>query len=167
MKNKFIFIWLAVFLVAFGLTIIAEVNLRREKRERAELHLLNTLQGGLSAFLDTGGQLPTSWMQLSNAVNSELAVEICKNNQLPPPTELYTVLQTPTNLDDYHHCVFLVRSKSARWPRQGRWVVGVGFGWTRAPNGQPLSSSSCNKLYRTWVSEDYLPANIRSQLARQ
>jgi hypothetical protein len=160
MKWK-IFLWPAV-ISALALYFLVLLPFRRheEIKRRAELHLLNTIQGQVGSSLDSGGQLPTNWLSLSNVVDWNLIVGICERYQLPPPTELYTVLKHPIDLDPYHRSVFLVRSEARGWParERGRWVVGVCFRWPGQFDGDS------NRVDRSWFPEKDLPPEVRSQL---
>ena len=154
-----IFLWPAV-ISALALYFLVFLPFRghdghEEIKRRAELHLLNAIQGRVGSSLDLGGQLPTNWLSLSNVVDWNLIVEICEHYQLPPPTELYTVLKHPIDLDPYHRSVFLVRSEARGWPAQvrGRWVVGVCF-----------FDGDSNRVDRSWFPEKDLPPEVRLQL---
>lgn len=155
-------------LIILYLTVIGPAIERERMRTRAELHLLNTIKAGVSQHLYAGGELPTNWLSLSNAVDWELAVSICERYHLPPPTELYTVLRKPVDLDNYFHSVFLVRTKPCNQPGDGsgRWVLGLGH-YSMDSSGQFRPVSRSNEVYRTWVSEGQLPSEIRSQLTNQ
>jgi hypothetical protein len=154
--------WTLAIVVVLYLVVVLPWNARAEKSRRAELHLLNTIQGMLHSHLDAGGPLPTNWASLSNAVNWELLARICEYNHLPPPTELYTVLPRPIDLNPYHRSVFLVRTEPRRWPAQerGRWVMGVCFRWP----DQPVFNNDTNRVDRNWFPEKLLPAAVRAQL---
>ena len=152
-----IILWPAVIIV-LALYLLVLLPFRghaghEEIKRRAELQLLNTIQGQVGSSLDSGGQLPTNWLSLSNVVDWNLIVDICERYQLPPPTELYTVLKHPIDLDPYHRSVFLVRSEARGWPAQarGRWVVGVCF-----------FDGDSNRVDRSWFPEK----DLRLKFAR-
>ena len=165
MKAKSIIGWFII--IAAGLYFFLYLPWRaaEEKKQRAELHLLNTLDGQIHAHLDAGGALPTNWPGVSNAVNWELIVKICEHNGLRPATELYTVLPRPVRMDIPQLTVFLVRTESRRWParERGRWVMGRGS----RPLEYRHSPSDTNHVDRHWIPEQYLPPEILSQLPRR
>jgi hypothetical protein len=163
MRDKSLFCWAVGGLLVVCCFLLLSNRAVEEKQRRAELHFLNVIQGQIySHLVDSGGQLPTDWTSLSNAVNWKMVAGICEYNHLPPPTELYTVLPQPIDFDSYHRSIFLVRSKSRGWPamKRGRWVVGVGFRWP----GQPFFNGDSNRVSRAWVPDGYLPAQVQSQL---
>src|SRR5436190_481464 len=102
MKWKAFFWCIVVSGLAVYVLLVRPVRVSEEKKRRAELHLLNTIQGQIQAHLDSGGELPASWAGLSNAVDWKLVAGICEYNQLPPPEELYTLLPHPIDFDSYH-----------------------------------------------------------------
>lgn len=134
-------------LILTVLLLVYFVGIIKEKSRRAELHTLDVIRGRLEIQLEAGGPLPTSWQELSNSLSYSNAPIY----GLAPLSECYAFLSKPyLNIHVKTSLVFLVRSKSCRWPgdTDGRWVL----------------ATSSNRVYRTWFPEDYLPAEIRSQL---
>lgn len=150
-------------LVLVCLVVVSATREREEKRRRAEIHMLKTIQGGIRSHLDAGGQLPTNLVALSNSVNWQLVVDISKHNKLPPPTECYTVLQEPIFYSDYQRTgfIFLVRSKPRKWVRNelGRWALVKG----QASVNDLGPAGSSNRVFRVWLYESNLSPKIRLQ----
>ncbi len=167
MKARILVFRVVPILVLAYFVIIIPLRARDEKRRRAELHLLNLIQGQVTSHLDTGGQWPTNWASLSNAVNWELEMRICQYNQLPLPTDLYVVLPQPIDFNDYHRSIFLVRSKARTWAGQsrGRWVIGRYYDGRERVYRKPRGST--NRLQRAWYPEELLPIQVRSYLSAQ
>ena len=134
----------------------------RDRRVRAELHLLNLIRVGLMQHFWQGGECPTNWLMLSNAIDSKAVTECARYNRLGDPSERYTVLGTPVR----HHeagttgLVFVVRSE----PHNGVY-------WTLAMvdyGGLPSVRGGTNTEVRRWhFKRNELPPQIRDQLKAQ
>jgi hypothetical protein len=165
MKRKIIFWPALICALLLCFVIILPIREEGKRKRKAEIRLLNLIQGQIRSHLDSGGQLPTNWIAISNA-NPEswkLFTEICEYNWFPPLTEFYTILPHsidlgPTNLG-YARSVFLIRSSSCKWPgrERGRWVC-----FSSTPKRPEIFGS--NLVSRTWIPDKDLPPRIQSQL---
>ncbi len=156
------FILVSIFLIGACLAVIIPAREREQLRERAELYMLDTLKAAVSNMRYLGEPLPTNWANLSNTVESaklfDRARGICEYNHLPPPEEIYTVLARKVANPGWEGgFVFMVRSKPRRW-------AGLGNGrWALIADPKPGHPTEM----RVWLPEDYLPSEIRSQLANK
>ena len=160
MKGLKWFLFAAFVFLCVYLGIVVRGEKSAEKHRRAELTLLNTIEMSVSVHLDKGGQLPTNWMSLSNTMDWNSVVVACEHNHLPPPMESYVMLAHPAiNLDTGGLC-FLLSSKPTRWPARGvgRWALIAG------PTEFAGKPGPEYKILRTWLPEDSLSPEIRSQL---
>lgn len=164
MKSWALLLLIVVLLVLLYLAVISPARERAEKHRRAEIFLLDTIGVGVSQHLDAGGQLPTKWLGLSNSVDWPRVSGICEYNHLPPPEESYRVLANAMTNEATGGFCFLVASKPASWPARGigRWALVVSP--KPLPTGWP-GMESTNRILRTWLPENYLTPEIRSQLA--
>ena len=162
MKARIVFLS-SIALIFLYLAIISPAINRARQHQRAELYLLDTIKAKVSQALDAGGQLPTNWISLSNSVDWDLVLGICEYNHLPPPAESYTVLKRAVTNEVTGGFCFLLSSKPTKWPamRVGRWALVVG------PRQLPAGSQgreSTNTIWRTWLPEEFIKAEIRTQL---
>jgi hypothetical protein len=167
MKHKICYILISVYLVGGYLAVVIPAREREQLRNRAELHMLNTLKAGVSKMRYAGEPLPTNWASLSNSAELFDKVRgVCEYNHLPPPDEMYTILArkviNPLREGGF---VFVVRSKPCKWGSQGngRWVLVAD---PKAPMAFSGAGTS-NDILRLWLPEDYLPPEIRSQLVNK
>jgi hypothetical protein len=126
-----------------------------DQRRRNELAILELIQAGILEQLNKGGELPTNWFSLSNLVNWEVVNGKAQYSFGSQVTDVYSTLSRPTVSTNCFTpgLIFLVRSKPCAWPGRdtGRWVL----------------ASSSNRVFRYWLPENCLPAEIRSQLTNQ
>lgn len=136
--------WLVFFFIGCC-ALLSGALLWREslaKRERAEIHLLNTLQSVLIGNLPDQPELLKGWDMITNLPQWSLMQSICEQNHLPQPQELYMFPeQTMTQRNHPEWKVFLLRSKpTGSSSHYGRWGLAV----------------SSNNIYRVWVAESEL-----------
>ncbi len=160
MKNLKWFLVAVCILFCVYVGIIVPAEERSEKHRRAELSPIDYIMTGVALHLDKGGQLPTNWMSLTNMMDWQWLMYACEHNHLPPPMESYVMLAHPAiNLDTGGLC-FLLSSKPTRWPARGvgRWALIAG------PTEFAGKPGPEYKILRTWLPEDSLSPEIRSQL---
>jgi hypothetical protein len=165
MKRWLWFVLISIVSVFVCLGLFYPVLERGPLKMRAEVRMLDVIRGGVSAELDSGGQLPTNWMSLSNSVNWDKVLGMCESYHLPPPTETYSVLAQKVTNTAYAHSgglFFLVRSKPYRSsPKHvGRWAL------TADPKPIGLGPSRFG-IYRVWLPEDAVTPAMSSQLTNQ
>jgi len=167
MKIKTRLLLVTIFLICAYLTVIIPAEKRERLRNRAELHMLDTLKAGVSNTRYAGEPLPTNWAILSNSVELfGLARNICEHYHLPPPDEMYTILARKViNPGREGGFVFVVQSKPCKWGGngRGRWALIADPKATMEFSGMRTS----NDILRLWLPEDYLPPEIRSQLVNK
>jgi hypothetical protein len=118
MKDRVWFLPLAVVLI-FGPLCVGRQQ--GEKQSRTVIHLLDVISAGVGNKLEAGEPLPTNWMTLSNSVNWDLLLDICKSHNLPHVTNLFTILPDPplivvsnayvTNMLVYGGPIFLIATR--------------------------------------------------------
>ena len=141
----------AVVFAYLCLLIFDGVRADADKRRRGELQSLDLVGAGVSQYLNQGGNIPTNWLALSNAVIGSLGIGPYQFNPVPFTAERYIVLARPVAFSNvfYPGSIFLVRSKPQGWgSHSGRWVL-IG---------------SSNRVSRTWIGDKYLIPEIRSQI---
>ena len=148
---------IGVFWIVVHALVISPAKAREEQRTRTELFALDAIRGRIQYQLDLGGQLPTNWAGLSNSLISEGGVGF------PLPMDKYTVLSKaiPYQNQSYRGAVFLVRSEPEKRSPSGwgRWALLAG-----QSRGADPGSKTLTNLLRTWIKEDELPPEIRSQV---
>ena len=142
----------SVVVLVLCFNIFSQLKDRAAKRRRAELQMLDTIKAGVFDHISSGGELPTNWQSLSNVVRWESVANMYQDNFIPPVTESYTILAQPVlyRMHVSKPYIFLVGSKPRRWSGHdhGRWMLGA----------------SSNRVVRTWLDEDHMTPELRSQL---
>jgi len=154
MKSRnFAYLALATAALAYVVTE-GPLKTQAEKKRRAELYMLETVQSGISEHLEAGGGIPTNWLTLSNSVRRwDLVLALSEPNHfIPTLAESYIVLARPAPFTAYPgtNLIFLVGAKPRAWPasERGRWIV---------------FASSNYHVFRSWMAEKELPPDLRSQ----
>lgn len=161
MKNLKWFLVVVFILFCLYMGIIVPAEERSKKHRQAELSQIDYIKTGVALHLDKGGQLPTNWMSLTNMMDWKWLMYACEHNHWPPPMELYVILAHPVTNPDTGGLCFLLSSRPTRWPAHGvgRWALIAGpTEFTNEPGPE-------YRVLRTWLPEDALPSEIRSQLA--
>ena len=156
--------WFLLVFVALVIFYVA-ANRRAEKRRHAEINLLHTIGTVVQLNLEAGGQLPTNWFSLTNSASWKKTIgyyeEVNSDNLRQ---ELFFVLPRSVTNEETGGFCFLVSAKPTKLGDTfGRWTLIVG------PTLQPEfpDSETTNTVRATWLPEDTLKPEIRSQLTNR